>query len=105
LWWSDPEIYGFKPFQIYFVSLPGWFVAALLYVFVSGIIQRGRHDTLSFRRAAQVISWAAWIATLVPAGLYMAGWLDLDQTKLWTMVATVVWFVATPLWMGRKHGK
>ena len=40
----------------------------------------------------------------MPAGLYMAGRFDLDQTKLWTMVATVVWFVATPLWMGRKHG-
>lgn len=103
LWWSDWEICGFRPFQIYFVSLPGWFVAALLYILVSGIIQRGSHNALGFRRAAQVISWASWIATLVPAGLYLAGRLNLDQTKLWTMVATVVWFVATPLWMGRRR--
>ena len=37
LWWSDPEVYGFKPFQIYFVSLPGWFVAALLYLVSSSV--------------------------------------------------------------------
>jgi purine-cytosine permease-like protein len=103
LWWSDLQLFGFKPFQIYFVSLPGWFIAALLYILASAVIQRGAHDTAGFRLAAQAISWTAWIATLVPAALYMAGRLDLDQTKLWTLVATVLWFIATPLWMGRQH--
>jgi len=104
LWWSDLEFYGVKPFQIYFVSLPGWFVAALLYILVSGLVQRGTHDTRRFRRVAQLISWVAWLATAAPAALYMAGRLDLEQTKLWMLLATVVWFVATPLWMGRPRG-
>ena len=35
--------------QIYFVSLPGWFLAAILYIVVSAIWQRGIHETRPFR--------------------------------------------------------
>jgi purine-cytosine permease-like protein len=37
---SNIQIAGVKPFQIYFVSLPGWFVAAALYIVLSAILQR-----------------------------------------------------------------
>jgi len=37
---SGIEINGVKPFQIYFVSLPGWFVAAALYIVLSFLLQR-----------------------------------------------------------------
>jgi hypothetical protein len=30
---------------------------------------------------------------------FVAGRLDLDRTKLWMLVATVAWFLATPVWM------
>ena len=33
---------AFGGVQIYFVSLPGWFVAALLYLVVSAVCQRSR---------------------------------------------------------------
>ena len=38
--YSGFEINGFKLFQIYFVSLPGWFVAAALYIVLSFALQR-----------------------------------------------------------------
>ncbi len=41
---SGIEINGAKPFQIYFVSLPGWFVAAALYIALSTIYQRKFHQ-------------------------------------------------------------
>ena len=37
---SGLEVGGFQPFQIYFVSLPGWFVAAGLYLALSAMLQR-----------------------------------------------------------------
>ena len=39
-----------------------------------------------------------------PPLLFFAGRLDLPQVKLWMLVATVLWFVATPFWMERKRG-
>jgi purine-cytosine permease-like protein len=37
---ANIEINGVRPFQIYFVSLPGWFLAAALYLLVSAVVQR-----------------------------------------------------------------
>ena len=54
------------------------------------------------RRAAQVASGLALVGTILPAVLFFASRLDLDQVKAWMLAATVVWFVATPLWMDRK---
>lgn len=50
----------------------------------------------------QITSWVALVATILPAVLFLANALDLNQTK-WIMLAgTLVWFAATPWWMGRK---
>jgi hypothetical protein len=51
---------------------------------------------------AQIISWVALGGTLLPSCLLFAGMMDLDQMKVWTLVATIVWFVLTPLWMEHK---
>jgi hypothetical protein len=56
------------------------------------------------RRLLQAISWIAFAATIAPSVLFLAGQLTLDQTKLIMLVATIVWFSATPLWMGRNAG-
>lgn len=52
--------------------------------------------------AARVVSWLALAGTIAPAILYAGGQVTLDQTKMWMLVATVVWFAAAPLWMGRR---
>jgi hypothetical protein len=53
------------------------------------------------RRIAQIVSWIALVATIAPAMLYVSGDLALAPMKTWMFVATVAWFVSTPLWMGR----
>lgn len=54
------------------------------------------------RKALQIISWLALAATVVPSFVFLVGRLELADMKLWMLVATAVWFVATPLWMERK---
>jgi hypothetical protein len=50
---------------------------------------------------AQIISWAALAATILTPMVYLGGKMPLETMKLWLNVATVVWFIATPLWMER----
>ena len=50
----------------------------------------------------QIISWLALAATIVPPVLYLGGGMELDRVKVWMLIATIVWFVTVPLWMGRE---
>jgi ACR3 family arsenite efflux pump ArsB len=54
------------------------------------------------RTLLQIISWLALAGTILPALLYLFGSLDLVRVKWWMLLATIVWFVTVPLWMGRK---
>ena len=54
------------------------------------------------KRVAQIISYLALAATLLPALLFFADKLDLPTAKLWMLAAALVWFVATPLWMEHR---
>lgn len=47
--------------------------------------------------AARVLSWLALAGTIVPPVLFFYDRVTLDQTKLWMLIATVVWFAAAPL--------
>ncbi len=51
---------------------------------------------------AVTASVVALAGTILPAGMFVAGRMDLDTVKLWMLVATVVWFVATPVWMKQQ---
>ena len=54
------------------------------------------------RRIFQTVSWIALAATAMPSILFLYGSIDLDGAKLVMLLGTIVWFVATPLWMGRR---
>ena len=54
------------------------------------------------KRLAQFISLAALVLILVPGLLYLAGGVALAPVKAIALLGTVLWFLATPLWMGRK---
>jgi len=56
------------------------------------------------RRLWQIVSWVSLAATILPPLLFFADRMTLDSVKLWMLVATVAWFVATPLWMERAAG-
>jgi len=55
------------------------------------------------RRLLQVISWSACAGTVLPSFLFLAGVMGKSEVQRWMLLATIVWFVATPLWMGREH--
>jgi hypothetical protein len=52
--------------------------------------------------AAKTVSFVALAATIVPSLLYFAGTINLDAVKVVGLLGTVLWFVTTPLWMGRQ---
>lgn len=52
---------------------------------------------------AKIVSYIALAGIIVPPALYLAGSLPLPAVKVWMLVATVVWFVTVPFWMGRKQ--
>ncbi|MBM4092942.1 MAG: hypothetical protein FJ276_26565 [Planctomycetes bacterium] len=56
------------------------------------------------RLLTQILSWLALAGTILPSVLYATGQLELETCKWIMVVATVVWFVATPFWMGRPRG-
>jgi hypothetical protein len=53
------------------------------------------------KRVVQLISLMALAATILPALMYTAGSMDLPTVKTTMLIATVVWFIATPMWMDR----
>ena len=54
------------------------------------------------KRAAQILSYVALVATLLPAALFFADKLELPMAKAWMLGAALVWFLATPFWMEHK---
>ena len=54
------------------------------------------------KRIAQAASWIALAGILVPPVLFFTDRMTLDAVKFWMLAATVLWFVATPLWMEHK---
>jgi hypothetical protein len=56
------------------------------------------------RKGARFVSFVALAGTIVPPLFFFAGLMDLDAMKGWMVVATVAWFLATPLWMDRRAG-
>ena len=51
---------------------------------------------------AKLVSFVALCATVVPCLLYFAGGVGHDAVKWTALAGTVVWFISTPLWMGRE---
>lgn len=52
--------------------------------------------------AAKLVSLVALAATIGPSLLYFGGAIDHGTVKVATLAGTIVWFIATPMWMSRK---
>ena len=58
------------------------------------------------KTVTQIVSWLCLVALVLPSVLFLTGALaSLDQVKLIMLIATVIWFVSTPLWMWNAQGK
>ena len=53
----------------------------------------------------QLLSALALAGTIVPPLLFFGDLLALDRMKVWMTVATLVWFAATPWWLGADAEK
>ena len=51
---------------------------------------------------AKLVSLVALAATIVPSLLYVAGMIGHEPVKWLALLGTIVWFIATPMWVGRK---
>jgi hypothetical protein len=51
----------------------------------------------------QLISWVALVGTILPSILFLTGRGSPELTNWLMLLATIGWFVATPLWMGREQ--
>ena len=51
--------------------------------------------------ASKIISLLALAATIAPCLLYFGGTIEHGAVKVAALIGTVVWFIATPMWMGR----
>ena len=50
----------------------------------------------------KIVSLVALSATIVPCCLFFAGMIGHDTVKTLALIGTIVWFIATPMWMSRK---
>ena len=54
------------------------------------------------RHVAKLASIIGLVATIAPSILVFAGVVGLDLGKWLTLLGTIIWFVATPNWMGQE---
>jgi hypothetical protein len=54
------------------------------------------------KRIAQSLSALALVGTLLPPLLFFADALELATMQRWLLVAAILWFVTTPIWMEHK---
>ena len=54
------------------------------------------------RIVLQIVSYLALAGTVLPSVAFLVGKMDLDQVGTAMLIAAVVWFVVTPMWMGRE---
>lgn len=53
----------------------------------------------------RIISLVALLATIAPSVAFLAGTMTLDQVQWIMLVAMLVWFAVTPLWMDRTKSE
>jgi hypothetical protein len=82
--------------QIFFVSLPGWFVAVVLYILLSAFYQNRVYERQSMRTLFLSLAWLALILLVVFAGMYFADILPLSLLKWYLLIVTAIWFVTAP---------
>lgn len=49
----------------------------------------------------KIVSLVSLLLTIIPCILFFTGTLGHEAVKTVALIGTVVWFISTPLWMGR----
>lgn len=88
--------------QIYFVSLPGWFFAAVLYIVLSFLLQRQTLEKPAAIAVARIFGYGSLILLVGVACMFLAGSAQLGWSKQIFLLATAIWFVAATAWMWKQ---
>lgn len=54
------------------------------------------------KKIAKIASLIMLGLVIIPCLLFFTGAIGMDALKWTALVGTIGWFIATPLWMGRK---
>ena len=49
-----------------------------------------------------IVSALGLALVIIPACLYLAGFMDKPQVKSLMLIGTMLWFFSAPLWIGRN---
>jgi purine-cytosine permease-like protein len=89
--------------QIYFLSLPGWFFAAILYILLSAFYQNGIYGKDWKKVLAQISSIIILVIIVLLPVLFLAGIINLKSVKTGLWILTVIWFIAAGIWMWKNN--
>ena len=54
------------------------------------------------KKTARIVSMLALAASILPSFLFFVDRISLADAKTWMLIAMVVWYLSTPLWMQIK---
>jgi len=91
--------------EVFFLALPGWFIAAFLYIILSKIGQN-RERALAFvckhYRLFVASSILSIIVLVITALMYFFDKINFQNAKIWLLIGTIGWFATAPFWMTEK---
>ena len=79
--------------SLFMVSLPGWFMAAVIYIIASYVYQNKlleKAGVIAFNRVMCYLSLIMIVG--IGVGIYK-GSMTLDSSKYWLGIATIIWFI------------
>jgi purine-cytosine permease-like protein len=85
--------------QIYFISLPGWFMAAISYIVISYIYQRNIHASESLKKFISIISLLIIAAIAILIIGYFTDRVEDYHIKPWIWGLTIAWFITAGFWI------
>ncbi len=54
------------------------------------------------KKVLEIVSYLALVTVVAAPGMFYMGKIDMEQNKLWMLVATIVWFATASFWIGTK---
>jgi len=89
--------------QIYFVSLPGWFFTAVLYILLSAFYQSYVYEKNWMKALSQISGIIILVIVVLLPVLFLTGTVTLESVKTGLWALTIIWFIVAGIWMWRKN--
>ena len=97
------ELYSNGEHPLYFVSLPGWFFTAVLYILLSAFYQNYVYEKNWKKALAQISSIVILVVIVLLPVLFLTGAIELESVKVGLWILSIVWFIAAAIWMWKDN--